>query len=73
MVKQSATPSPGNPARPLQRHDADALRNELIRHIEADATMSSFDLGLQFLDTGNMTYAGKRRDASFWIENASVE
>jgi hypothetical protein len=33
----------------------------------------SFDFGLQFLDTGRMTYWGKRRDASFWIENASVE
>ena len=35
--------------------------------------MSSFDFGLQFLDTGEMTYRGKRRDADFWIENASVE
>jgi hypothetical protein len=35
--------------------------------------MGSFDIGLQFLDTENMTYGGKCRDASFWIENASVE
>ena len=35
--------------------------------------MSSFDFGLQFLDTEKMTYRGKRRDADFWIENASVE
>lgn len=73
VVKQSATPIPGNPARSLQRHDPDALMNELIRHIDEDATMSSFDVGLQFLDAKTMTYAGKRRDASFWIENASVE
>ena len=35
--------------------------------------MSSFDFGLQFLDTEKMTYRGKRRDADFWIENPSVE
>ena len=35
--------------------------------------MSSFDIGLQFLDADRMTYWGKRRDANFWIENASVE
>ena len=35
--------------------------------------MSSFDFALQFLDTENMTYQGKRRDATFWIENAAVE
>ena len=35
--------------------------------------MSSFDFGLQFLDAERMTYWGKRRPASFWIENASVE
>jgi hypothetical protein len=35
--------------------------------------MSAFDFGLQFLDADRMTYWGKRRDAGFWIENASVE
>jgi hypothetical protein len=35
--------------------------------------MTSFDFGLQFLDTEKMTYWGKRRDAGFWIENASVK
>ena len=35
--------------------------------------MSSFDFGVQFLDAERMTYWGKRRDANFWIENASVE
>ena len=35
--------------------------------------MSCFDFGLQFLDTQAMTYWGRRRDANFWIENASVE
>jgi hypothetical protein len=73
VVKQSAMPSPGNPSRPLQKSNPDALQDELVRHIEEDGTMSSFDFGLQFLDAGNMTYWGKHRDASFWIENASVE
>ena len=35
--------------------------------------MSAFDFGVQFLDCERMTYWGKRQDASFWIENASVE
>jgi hypothetical protein len=35
--------------------------------------MSSFDFAVQFLDTDKMTYWGKRCDANFWIENASVE
>jgi len=73
VVKQSATPSPDNPSRPLQRNNADALRDELVRHLDEDSAMSGFDFGLQFLDTGKMTYLGKCRDASFWTENASIE
>jgi len=30
--------------------------------------MSAFDFGVQFLDVDKMTYWGKCRDASFWIE-----
>ncbi len=73
FVKQSASPSPSNPARPLQRNNSDALRDELARHVDRDEVMSSFDFGLQLLDMERMTYWGERRDASFWIENASVE
>jgi len=73
FVKQSASPSPSNPARPLQRKNSDALRDELARHIDGEAVMSVFDFGLQLLDVERMTYWGERRDASFWIENASVE
>ena len=72
-VKQCATPNPGNLARPPQRREPNALQNELIRHIEDDCTMSSFDIGLQFLDPSTMTYAGRRHDQNFWIENASIE
>jgi hypothetical protein len=73
VVKHSATPSPDNPARPLQRSNPNGLKDEMIRHLEEDGTMSAFDFGLQFLDAERMTYWGRRRDASFWIENASVE
>ena len=73
LVKFSATPSPDNPARPLQKGNTKGLQDELLRHIREDSQMSCFDFAVQFLDTGKMTYWGKTRDASFWIENASVE
>jgi hypothetical protein len=73
FVKYSATPSASNLAQPLKRDNANALQDELIRHLNEDATPSSFDFALQFLDTERMTYRGKRRDASYWIENASVK
>src|SRR5216684_8550196 len=73
VVKYSATPSPDNPARPLQRSNPKGLQDELIRHLKEDDKMSGFDFGLRFLDADRMTYWGKRRDANFWIENASVE
>jgi hypothetical protein len=72
VVKHAATPSPDNPARPLHRRNPNALQDELIRHLNEDSTMSAFDFGLQFLDADRMTYWGKRQDANFWIENASV-
>jgi hypothetical protein len=72
VVKYSATPSPDNPARPLQRKNPKGLHDELIRHLKEDAKMGSFDFAVQFLDTERMTYWGKRRDANFWIENASI-
>jgi hypothetical protein len=68
-----ATPSPGNPPQALRRSDPNALQAELVRHLDADRTMSCFDFGLQFLDAERMTYWGRRRDANFWIENASIE
>ncbi len=73
VVKFSATPSPDNPASPLQRHNPNGLQEELIRHVQEDSKMSSFDFGVQFLDSDRMTYWGKRRDANFWIENASID
>jgi len=73
VVKFSATPFRDNPVRPLQRSNPKGLQDELIRHLKEDGKMSGFDFAVQFLDTGTMTYWGARRDANFWIENASVE
>ena len=73
VVKYSMWPSSVNPARPLEMHNANCLRDELIRHVDEDDSMSAFDFGVQFLDPRQMTYQGTQRDASFWIENASVE
>jgi hypothetical protein len=73
VVKYSASPCPGNPATPLEKNNPNALRDELIRHVNEDSTMSSFDFGLQLLDIEKMTYRGNRRDAEFWIENPSIE
>jgi hypothetical protein len=71
-VQYSAIPSAGNPAHDLQT-GPNALRDEIVRHLEEDEQMSSFDIALQLLDTGRMRRWGMRREASFWIENASVE
>ena len=73
IVKQSATPFSGNPGRPLNRSNPNALQDELIRHLKEDGEMSGFDFGLQFLDAARMTYWGKSHDADFWTENASLE
>jgi hypothetical protein len=73
VVKHSVTPSPDNPAGPLQKSNPNGLQDELIRHVQQDSKMSSFDFGVQFLDADKMTYWGKRLDRNFWIENASVE
>jgi hypothetical protein len=73
VVKHSATPSPENPAQPLQKSNPKGLQDELIRHLNEDSKMSSFDFGVQFLDAERMTYWGKRHDVNFWIENASLD
>ena len=66
-------PSSGNLARPLQKSNPKGLQNELVRHLNEDGRMSSFDFAVQLLDPGKMTYWGRRQDANFWIENASVK
>ncbi len=73
VVKYSATPSSDNPAQVLQESNPNGLKDELVRHVQEDSKMSGFDFGVQLLDTDRMTYGGKRQDANFWIENASVK
>jgi hypothetical protein len=73
VVMFSTTPSAANPARPLQKNNPNGLQEELVRHLNEDSQMSSFDFGVQFLDADRMTYWGKRQDRDFWIENASVK
>ena len=73
IVKYSASPRPANPARPLAIGNPQALRDELVRHVDDDGTMSVFDVGVQFLDVGRMRFERRPRDAAFWIENASIE
>ena len=71
-VKFSAIPRESNPARELQ-DEPNSMRDELIRHLNEDAKMSSFDFGLQLLDVEKMTRWGLHRTASFWVENATAE
>jgi hypothetical protein len=73
VAKYSAIPSPDNLSRPLQKSNPNGLQDELIRHVQEDSRMSSFNFSIQLLDTERMTYWGKRQDANFWIENASIE
>ena len=71
-IKYSLIPSPGNPSHPLGT-GPHLLRDELVRHLNEDEQMSSFDFAVQLLDAEHMTYRGRRRSASFWIENASID
>ena len=71
-VKYSLIPSPGNSSHPLGS-GPHLLRDELVRHLNEDEQMSSFDFAVQLLDAERMTYRGMRRSPSFWIENASVD
>ena len=73
VVQYSAIPLAGNLARPLQKTNPKGLQDELVRHLNEDGRMSSFDFAVQLLDPDKMTYWGKRHDANFWIENASVK
>jgi hypothetical protein len=73
IVKFSATPLPGNSSQSLQRSNPNALQDEILRHLNDDRAMSAFEFGVQFLDPARMTYWGKKYDADFWTENASID
>jgi hypothetical protein len=72
VVKYGAAACPGNYAAPLGS-GINCLQDELVRHLNDDLQMSCFDFALQLLETERMTYWGRRRSATFWIENASVD
>jgi hypothetical protein len=71
-IKYSLIPSPGNSSKPLGT-GPNLLRDELVRHLNEDEQMSSFDFAVQLLDAERMTYRGRKRSASFWVENASID
>ncbi len=72
-VKYCATPGLAITERRLQDNNANALRDELIRHLAEDTPLASFEFAVQLLDASRMTYWGQPQDTSFWLENASVE
>ena len=51
VVKYSASPAQTIPHARCRRRIRMPCKDELIRHLNEDTTMSSFDFGLQFLDT----------------------
>lgn len=72
IVKYSALPCSTNQAHALT-DSPNTLQEELTRHLNDDQPTSCFDFALQLLDTERMTRLGRRRTATYWVENASVE
>ena len=70
-VKYSALPGE-NTARRLEP-GPNFLQDELVRHVNEDDRMSTFDFAMQLLDPAAMTYKGQAQDPSFWVENAAIE
>jgi hypothetical protein len=71
VAKYGAFACAGNAAMPLGS-GPNCLQDELVRHVTHDGQMSCFDFGIQLLEPDAMTYWGRRRTPTFWIENASV-
>lgn len=71
-VKFAATPATSNGGRRIGK-GASVLRDELTRSLNEDSPPARFSFGIQLLEPSTMTFQGRRRDASFWVENASVE
>ena len=72
VIKYSAIPRRHNRAAPLVPGPS-MLRDELLRHLVEDSPPAAFDFAVQILDADRMTYKGRTRDPSFWVENAAVE
>jgi len=73
IIKYSVWPAPTNPVLPIKFGNPDALRDELVRHVNEDERMSTFEFGVQFLEAERMTHQGSHRDRAFWIDNAAVD
>jgi len=73
IVKYSVWSASTNLVQPIDASNPNALRDELLRHVNEDERMSTFEFGVQFLEAQRMTYQGQARDSHFWIENAAVE
>jgi len=71
VIKYGAFACPGNYAEPLSA-SINCLQDELARSVNNDLQMACFDFGVQLLDADAMTYLGRRRSSTFWIENATV-
>lgn len=71
-IKYCATASASNAAKVDWKHP-NGLREDLMRHVNHDEKVATFDFGLQLLDTDAMTRLGRKRSAQYWIENAAVE
>jgi mono/diheme cytochrome c family protein len=71
-IKYSAIPAADNAGEAVGKGPM-VLRDELLRHLDRDRSQARWDFALQLLDPARMTVEGQRRDATFWVENASVE
>jgi hypothetical protein len=71
VAKYAAFACAGNASMPLGA-GPNCLQDELIRHVTQDGQRSCFDFAVQLLELDRMTYWGRRRTPTFWIENASV-
>lgn len=71
-IKYSAIPAIENVGE-LVGKGPSVLRDELLRHVDQDASQASFDFALQLLEPARMTAGGQMREPSYWVENAAVE
>jgi hypothetical protein len=71
-IKYSAIPDAGNTPDAIGKGD-NVLRDNLLHHVDQDAQQAGWDFALQLLEPSRMTLDGSTREASFWVENASVE
>ena len=71
-IKYSAIPAADNAGDPIGK-GATVLRDDLLRHVDGDAQQARWDFALQLLEPSKMTLDGQAREASYWVENASID